>query len=88
MRVPVPGSLDSGAAALVIARPSATIGRLIQKIARQSSAISAPPTSGPNASAIAEIPAQMPTARACLSDGKTLHTIASERVSMGAAPAP
>ena len=41
------------------------IGRLIQKIARQSISISAPPASGPTASAIAETAAQIPSARAC-----------------------
>ena len=72
----------------MIAIASAATGRLIQKITRQSTSTRAPPASGPIASARAEIPAQMPSARACSSFGKALQTIASESGSIGAAPIP
>jgi len=88
MRVPAAGSVDSGAAARVIAAPAARTGRFIQKITRQSSSISRPPASGPIASAIAETAAQIPSARGCSSEGKTLQTSASDSESIGAAPAP
>ena len=39
-------------------------------------------------SATAEIPAQIPSARACCSAGKAWQTIASESGSIGAAPSP
>ena len=88
IRLPAEGSVDSGAATAMIANPATMIGRLIQKIARQSISISAPPASGPTASAIAETAAQIPSARACSPFGKALQTIASERVRVGAAPTP
>ena len=73
----------------MIAIPSAAIGTLTQKITRQSISISAPPASGPIASATAETAAQIPSALACSAlPGKTLQMIASERVSIGAAPTP
>ena len=70
IRLPEPGSVDSGAVRAVIAIPIAAIGRLIQKISRQSRSTRAPPASGPTPSATAEMPAQMPSARACRSAGK------------------
>ena len=85
---PEPGSVDSGAAIAVIAIPSAAIGRLIQKITRQSTSTRTPPARGPIASATAEMPAQTPSALACSPRGKALQTIASERGSIGAAPMP
>ena len=88
IRVPAAGSVDSGAAATVIAAPAARTGRFIQKITRQSSSIKRPPASGPIASATAETAAQIPSARGCSSVGKTLQTSASESESIGAAPAP
>ena len=87
-RRPAPGSVDSGAAAAVIAIPTRATGRLIQKITRQSISTSAPPASGPIASATAETPAQTPSARACSEAGKALQTIASESGNIGAAPIP
>jgi hypothetical protein len=87
-RLPAPGSVDSGAAASVIAMPRTETGRFIQKITRQSSSISTPPASGPIASATADTAAQMPSARGCSSLGKTLQTSASESESIGAAPTP
>ena len=87
--VPEPGSVDSGAAQAMIAAPPSAIGTLTQKIARQSISTRTPPASGPIASAIAETAAQIPSARACsVLSGKTLQTIASERVRIGAAPMP
>jgi len=68
--------------------PTAATGRLIQKIARQSISTRAPPASGPIPNASAEIPAQMPRARACCPAGNALQTIASESGSIGAAPIP
>ncbi len=85
---PDPGSVDSGAAHAVTRKAKAPIGRLIQKIARQSTSTRMPPTSGPIASATAEMPAQMPSARGCSSAGNALQTIASESGSIGAAPMP
>ena len=61
---------------------------MIQKISRQSTSTSRPPTSGPIASASAEIAAQIPSARACFSPGKASLTIASESGSIAAAPMP
>ncbi len=72
----------------MIAIPSAATGKFIQKITRQSSSINRPPASGPIASAIAETAAQIPSARGCSSEGKTLQTSAKESESIGAAPAP
>ena len=66
--------------------PAAQIGRLIQKISRQSMSISTPPTSGPIASASAETAAQMPSAWPCCSTGKAWLTIASESESIAAPP--
>jgi hypothetical protein len=81
-------SRDSRAAHQVIAMPSAQIGRLIQKISRQSTSISRPPTSGPIASARAETAAQIPRACPCCSTGKAWLTIASDSESIAAPPAP
>ena len=68
--------------------PSAEIGRLIQKISRQSTSIRRPPTRGPIASARAETAAQIPSAFACCSAGKAWLTIARESESIAAPPTP
>ena len=78
----------SGTTASITTAPSASTGTLIQKISLQSTSTRRPPTSGPIASATAEIAAQIPRARACLSFGKTSHTIDSDSGSIAAAPMP
>jgi hypothetical protein len=78
----------SGAAIAVIAKPAAISGMLIQKMSRQSSSTSAPPTSGPMPRATLETAVQIPIAVAWRSRGNTDETSASERPRTAAAPAP
>ena len=82
-------SRDSRVAKRVTATAPAATGRLRKKIARQETySASAPPTTGPMASASAETPAQVPIALPRSSGGKV--TVMIERVAgiMNAAPTP
>ena len=82
-------SRDSRVANSVTTTATTATGRLRKKIARQETySVSAPPTTGPIASASAETPAQVPIALPRSSGGKALVMI--ERVAgiMNAAPMP
>ncbi len=82
-------SRDSGAAISVHHRPSTSAGTPAQNTHRHDSrSTSVPPTSGPSASARAEMPAQMPSARARVLSSKTELTSARDSVSIPAAPVP
>ena len=82
-------SRDSWAANSVTATAPAATGRLRKKIARQETySASAPPTTGPMASASADTPAQVPIALPRSSGGKALVMIERVPGIMNAAPMP
>ena len=88
-RCSVVSSRDSWVANRVTATAPTATGRLRKKIARQDTySASAPPTTGPIASASAETPAQVPIALPRSAGGKAFVMI--ERVAgiMKAAPTP
>ena len=97
-RVTIPGqsiecrvlsSRDSCAANSVTATAPAATGRFRKKIARQDTySVSAPPTTGPIASASADTPAQVPIALPRSSGGKVTVMIESVAGIMNAAPTP
>ncbi|GBD45779.1 hypothetical protein HRbin41_00595 [bacterium HR41] len=82
-------SRDSGAANRVTATAPTATGRLRKKIARHETySVSAPPTTGPIASASADTPAHVPIARPRSWGGKTLEMIDSVPGIIRAAPTP
>ena len=82
-------SRDSCAANSVTATAPAATGRLRKKIARQETcSASAPPTTGPIASASADTPAHVPIALPRSSAGNALVMIDRVAGSMNAAPVP
>ena len=72
----------------MIATPATAIGRLIQKIRRQSTSTSSPPIAGPTASAIEDTAVQIPIACAWRSPGNASQVIASESEISAAPPTP
>ena len=82
-------SRDSRVANSVTTTARTATGRLMKKIARQETcSVSAPPTTGPIASARAETPAQVPIALPRSSGGKALEMIDRVAGIMNAAPMP
>ena len=82
-------SRDSCAANSVTATAPTATGRFRKKIARQDTySVSAPPTTGPIASASADTPAQVPIALPRSSGGKVTVMIESVAGIMNAAPTP
>ena len=82
-------SRDSRVANSVTATAPTATGRLRKKIARQETySVSAPPTTGPMASASADTPAQVPIALPRSSAGNVTVMIESVAGIMNAAPTP
>src|SRR5689334_12313809 len=82
-------SRDSRVANSVTATAPTATGTLMKKIARQDTYwVSAPPTTGPSASASAETPAHVPIARPRSDGGKVLEMIERVPGIMKAAPMP
>src|SRR5919204_3011336 len=82
-------SRDSCVANSVTATAPTATGTLMKKIARQDTYwVSAPPTTGPSASASAETPAHVPIARPRSAGGNSLEMIERVPGIMNAAPTP
>ena len=89
MRRSIVSSRDSCVANSVTATAPIATGTLMKKIARQETYwVSAPPTTGPSASASAETPAQVPIARPRSLGGNVLEMIERVPGIMNAAPMP